>query len=353
MISVAITLLLTRKKHKNVKNFWHKTALFAWELITTDMMFLLDRGMGNEAANEPLGTGYAHPAYPRALSEFGEPVRLAESAGWLLRRAIGNTGSYDAMGSYPLFSCQDWSGLAADFEALRDDLVSVAMVPDPFGEYDVQLLRSCFDWVVDFKSHFIIDFEGPERNVSKHHRYYARKALRDIQIAICANPEDFLQDWILLYDCLIDRHGLKGIKAFSPQSFARQFQVPGLVIFRASTPDGQSVGAHLWYVQGDVAYSHLAAVNEWGYKFSSAYAIYDAAIEYFKGKVRFMDIGSGAGSSSKDDGLTKFKEGWANGQKNAYFCGRILNPERYLDLLETTNTQTSTYFPAYRHGELA
>jgi hypothetical protein len=314
---------------------------------------VIDRSVENEAADESSGTGYAHPAYARALSEFGEPIRLAESAGWLLRRAIHSTHSYDAMGSYPLFSCRDWSSLAADFGALRDDLVSVAMVPDPFGEYDVQLLRSCFDRVVDFKSHFIIDFEGPERNVSKHHRYYARKALRDVQIDICANPEEFLQDWIILYNCLIERHNMKGIKAFSPRSFARQLQVPGLVIFRASTPDGQSVGAHLWYVQGNVAYSHLAAVNELGYKFNSAYAIYDAAIEYFKGKVRFMDIGAGAGSNSKDDGLTKFKEGWANGQKNAYFCGRILNSERYRELVETTRTKESTYFPAYRHGELA
>jgi Acetyltransferase (GNAT) domain len=314
---------------------------------------VLDRRMEGEAATERSATGYAHSAYAHALSEFGEPIQLAASAGWLLQRAIGSSRSYDAMGCYPLFSCQNWRGLAADFEALRNDLVSIAMVPDPFGEYDIRLLHSCFDRVVDFKSHFIIDFERPERNVSKHHRYYARKALRDVRVDVCTNPGQFLQDWIVLYDCLVDRHGLKGIKAFSPQSFARQFQVPGLVVFRASTPDGQSVGAHLWYVQGDVAYSHLAAVNELGYKFSCAYAIYDAAIEYFKGKIRFMDLGSGAGSSSKDDGLTKFKEGWSDGQKSAYFCGRILNPERYRNLVDITNTGASAYFPAYRHGELA
>lgn len=302
---------------------------------------------------ESSNVGYAHPAYARALSEFGEPIHLAASAGWLLRRPFRHTGSYDAMGLYPLFFCKNWNGLAADLDSLQDDLVSVAMVPDPFGEYDSQLLRSCFDRIVDFKSHFVIDFEAPQRNVSKHHRYYARKALRDVRIDICVNPEQFLPDWILLYDCLINRHDLKGIKAFSPWSFAQQFQVPGLVIFRASTPDGQAVGAHLWYLQGDVAYSHLAAVNELGYKFSCAYAIYDAAIEYFKGKVRLMNIGSGAGSSGKDDGLTKFKEGWANGRKSVYFCGRILNPERYRDLVSVTGTGASTYFPAYRDGELA
>src|SRR3954452_7740296 len=75
--------------------------------------------------------GYAHPWYSCALSEFGEPIRLKTSAGWLLRRTIGNTGSYDTMSPYPLFSCQNWNGLASDLEALGKELVSVAMVPDP------------------------------------------------------------------------------------------------------------------------------------------------------------------------------------------------------------------------------
>jgi hypothetical protein len=297
-------------------------------------------------------SGYAHPAYARALSEFGDPIELPRSGGSLLRRRVEQTDSYDAMGPYPLFSCQNWSELAADLRALEHDLVSVALVPDPFGEYDEAVLRSYFNHVAEFKSHFIVNLERAEEIGSKHHRYYARRALRDVRVDVCARPQDILEDWVLLYDNLIKRHNLKGIKRFSPKSFLQQFEVPGLVVFRASTFDGEPVGAHLWYVQGDVAYSHLGAVSESGYQFSCAYAIYGAAIEHFRGRVRCIDLGAGAGLSSNNDGLTKFKAGWANETKPAYFCGRILDAERYRELARGADAETATYFPAYRNGEL-
>jgi hypothetical protein len=295
--------------------------------------------------------GYAHPAYIHSLAEFGRPVHLPSSGGWLLERRIGDTSYRDAMGAYPLFSCLNWKGLAADLNQLGSELVSVAVAPDPFGDYDVDLLRSCFDRVVAFKSHFVVDLTQPYG--VKHHRYYARKALRDVAVDIPANPEGMIDAWAGLYDHLIRRHSLKGIKAFSRQAFARQFQVPGLVVAGAATSDGEYVGAHLWYVDRDVAYSHLAATNEVGYRLSCAYAIYDAALEYFKGKVRWVDLGGGAGANSKEDGLTRFKQGWANCVKPAYFCGRILNAERYAELVKAAGAESETYFPAYRRGELA
>ena len=313
---------------------------------------IIDQSMEKGNAAELGATGYAHPAYTRALSEFGHPIKLPRSGGWLLRRRIGETNSFDAMGPYPMFSCEDWNKLPADLDALETDLVTVALVPDPFGSYDEALLRSCFDRVVEFKSHLVINLEQAEQIGSPHHRYYARRALRNLRVDVCARPRDILRDWVLLYDNLIRRHDLKGIKRFSPESFAQQFEVPGLVVFRASTLDGECVGVHLWYVQGETAYSHLAASSELGYKFSCAYAIYDAAIEYFNGKVRCMDLGAGAGSSGKNDGLTKFKEGWANHKRSAYFCGRILHAKRYRELVRRVDAETATYFPAYRNGEL-
>ena len=298
------------------------------------------------------GMGYAHAAYTGSLAEFGRPLHLPSSGGWLLERNIGDTTYRDAMGAYPLFSCANWKGLAADLDGLRNDLVSVAVAPDPFGDYDVDLLRSVFDRVIAFKSHFVVDLNQSGPYGGRHHKYYARKALRDVTVDVASNPGDVLEDWIGLYDHLIRRHDLRGIKAFSPQAFRRQFETPGLVVLRASTADGACVGAHLWYVDRDVAYSHLAATNDTGYRLSCSYAIYEAALEYFKGKVRWVDLGGGAGASSKEDGLTKFKQGWSNCVRPAYFCGRILNAERYAELVKATNTGETAYFPAYRSGEL-
>jgi hypothetical protein len=297
-------------------------------------------------------TGYAHPAYIDSLAEFGRPIHLPSSGGWLLERSIRDTTHRDAMGAYPLFSCANWNGLGADLSELGNDLVSVAVAPDPFGDYGVDLLHACFDRVVAFKSHFVVDLSQPGPYGGRHHRYYARKALRDVTVDVSLSPGDMLNDWIGLYDHLIQRHELRGIKAFSPQAFRRQFETPGLILVHASTSDGACVGAHLWYMDRDIAYSHLAATNDTGYRLSCSYAIYEAALEYFRGKVRWVDLGGGAGASSKEDGLTRFKQGWSNCVKPAYFCGRILNAERYAELVKATNTGTATYFPAYRSGEL-
>jgi hypothetical protein len=306
-----------------------------------------------ETKAQTAGAGYAHAAYADSLAEFGRPIHLPSSGGWLLERNIADTAHRDAMGPYPLFSCANWEGLAADLGELKNDLVSIAVAPDPFGDYDVDLLRACFDRVVAFKSHFVVDLSRPGPYGGRHHRYYARKALRDVSVDVLSNPVGMLDDWIDLYDHLIRRHSLKGIKAFSPQTFRRQFEVPGLICVRAVTSDGACVGVHLWYIDRDVAYSHLAATNDAGYRLSCSYAIYDAALEYFTGKVRWVDLGGGAGTNSKEDGLTKFKAGWSNCVRPAYFCGRILNAERYAELVKATNTGTAAYFPAYRSGELA
>lgn len=294
--------------------------------------------------------GYAHSGYIYSLAEFGRPLHLPSSGGWLLERRIGETSYRDAMGAYPLFSCLNWTGLPSDLNELGSELISVALAPDPFGDYDVALLQSCFDRVVAFKSHFVVDLMQPYG--VKHHRYYARKALRDVTVDVQVNPDGMVDVWTALYDHLIRRHGLKGIKAFSRQAFARQFEVPGLVVVSAATSNGECVGAHLWYVDRNVAYSHLAATNETGYRLSCAYAIYDATLEYFKGKVRWVDLGGGAGANSKEDGLTRFKQGWSNCVRPAYFCGRILNPERYAELVKAAGAEETAYFPAYRSGEL-
>jgi hypothetical protein len=304
----------------------------------------------NEAADTHPVTGYANRAYTEALAEFGTPIFLPRSGGNLLKRPICGTGSYDAMGPYPLFACADWNRLAEDFEALRGDVVSIAVAPDPFGEYSVDTLRGCFDRVVEFKAHFVVDLDRPYG--VRHHRYYARKALRDVTVDVCS-PAELLKDWVRLYQHLIERHAVKGIKAFSPQSFERQFEAPGLVCVRARLADGECVGAHLWYVQGNVAYSHLAASNDVGYRLSSSYAIYEAALKYFQGKVRWVDLGAGAGTSAGADGLTKFKEGWSNDTRMAYFCGRVLDPVRYAELARVAGAEGVAYFPAYRNGELA
>lgn len=297
--------------------------------------------------------GYANPGYAESLAEFGVPRLMPESGTPFLERWIQGTRYRDAMGCYPLLACQDWSRLQRDLETLGDELVSFAAVTDPFGNYDEDYLHRCFpDVVVPFKEHFVTDLAEPvDIILSKHHRYYARRALEKIRVEDCLEPLRFLDEWTRLYDALAKRHGLTGVKAFSRESFARQLQVPGLVMLRAAAGD-ETVGMHLWYAAGGVAYSHLAASSERGYELMASYALHHHAIEHFAGKIRWLDLGAGAGVGNEAGGLDKFKKGWSTGTRTAYFCGRVFDREAYAQLSREGGVPDAGYFPAYRSGEL-
>jgi hypothetical protein len=299
-----------------------------------------------------MAAGYMHPSYAESLAEFGTPRELPQSGGWILQRQIPGFPYDDAMGCYPLFACRNWSQLYADLEEIGNELVSLALVADPFGEYYVAYLQRCFDSVLPFKEHFTVDLSCPIDNiVSRHHRYYSRKALRNVHVE-CCEPTPFINDWVDLYATLIKRHNITGLRAFSRASFEKQLSVPGMIVFRAEY-QGATIGAHLWYVQGQVGYSHLEAVNLTGYKLGAAYALHWSAIEWFSRKLRWLDLGAGAGSNSnKDgDGLSQFKRGWSTNTRPAYFCSRIFDQKRYMEVMEAKNIPATDYFPAYRVGE--
>jgi hypothetical protein len=258
------------------------------------------------------------------------------------------------MGCYPVFSCTDWAGLKADVDELAD-LISVSLVTDPFGDYDRQALEKCFvHRVIPYKAHFVADMRRPAGTfVTKHHRYYAQRALPLVDLERCDQPGQLLDEWTSLYDHLIARHQLSGIKAFSRRAFSLQLAVPGAVMLRA-THAGQTVGAHLWYVQDDVVHSHLAAASPRGYELQVSYALYWFALETFADQAAWINFGAGAGlSSDATDGLSRFKRGWATGTRPTYFCGRIFDQRRYADALTARGLDNDDYFPAYRKGEFA
>ena len=76
------------------------------------------------------------------------------------------------------------------------------------------------------------------------------------------------------------------------------------------------------------------------------------AIEAFAATgVRWLDLGGGAGAgpTEADDGLSRFKRGWATSSRTVHLCGRVLAPTPYRRLTESL--PTTAYFPAYRQGE--
>lgn len=298
-------------------------------------------------------SGYLHPTYAESLAEFGTPRELPRCRGWILERQVPGFSYRDAMGCYPLFACQDWSELRSDLEGLRNQLISLSLVTDPFGEYDPACLRRCFDVLIPFKEHFVSDLSRDMNTfISDHHRRYARKALREVQIERCQNPEQFTDEWMDLYTNLVDRHGIEGLAAFSRTSFAKQLKVPGMVMFRA-VHQGTTVGMTLWYTQGDVGYYHLGAYSEAGYQLRASFALFWRTIEYLAGNdLRWLNLGANAGTASKSmDGLSRFKQGWSTGTRTAYFCGRVLDPQKYSEIAHERGISATDYFPSYRKGE--
>ena len=299
-------------------------------------------------------SGYLHSLYSQSLIEFGEPLELPASKGWLLKRQISGFSYQDAMWTYPLFSCPNWRELHLDLDELQGQLVSVSVVTDPFGEYDLAYLQTCFkDVAFPFKQHFIVDLSRPmESFVNPHHRRKAKKALAELTVEQCVNVEEYLDDWVGLYCNLIERHHIKGMVAFSRNSFAGQFKVPGMVAFRAVS-NGETVGMLLWYIEDKIGYYHLGAYSPRGYELGASFALFWVAIQRFaESGLQWLNIGAGAGvGNDSTDGLTRYKKGWSTGTKTAYFCGRILDYQKYQEITQTKEIHATNFFHAYRLGE--
>jgi hypothetical protein len=255
-----------------------------------------------------------------------------------------------------MFTCRDWSGLGGDLAGLDDQLVSVAAVLDPFGNYTEADLKNWFpDLVLAFKQHFVVDLtQAPLATLPDSHRRYVKKASKEMRVEVNEHPSVWLEDWVALYATLIERHGIQGIARFSRRSFEQQLGLPGMVALRA-VHEEKTVGMLLWAVHGDAAFYHLGAYSEEGYQRRASYALFPAAIEGFAArKLRWLNLGAGAGAGGDGtDGLSQFKRGWSTGTRQAYFCGRIVDRGAYEKIVRDKNIAPTRYFPAYRQGEFA
>ena len=286
------------------------------------------------------------------MAEFGEPIALERSGGWLLRRPIPGTSWYDAIAPYPFLVCQDWRALATDLAELESDLVSVSAAPDPFGNYGPDELKAAFpDHLVPFKEHFFADLSVPEvEGVGRKHRKQGERALQNLEVKVCPQPREHLDEWISLFDPVIVRFGLRGMRAFSREAFERHFALPGVTMTRAMLGD-RTLAAHVLLQHDGVAYAHLAAHRPEARDHATTYALYLFERRYFTGRARAINWGGVAGVSGDSSGLSAFKRSWSTGTQPAYFAGRILDRQRYVQLSERLTDPTSRYFPAYRAGE--
>lgn len=295
--------------------------------------------------------GYRDPGYADSLSEYGTPRRLAHSGGWILERSIPGTPHQDAMGLYPMLSCEDWAGLPADLEALREEgFVSLLCVSDPFLEAAACDPFLGFDTTRPFKTHYAAHLERPiDQIVSRHHVVHARKAARSLDVEVAEEPLMHLDEWQDLYSILVARHGISDLRRFSKESFQKLLGVPGVCLMRA-LHRGTVAGARVFLQQGDVVHSHLAAFSPLGYSRGASFILDWEALKFFRGKARVLNWGGGI-TASPGDGLTRYKRGWSTDEYTSFLLGAVLDPDRYADLSGNESAGLAGYFPAYRRGE--
>ena len=285
--------------------------------------------------------GYLSREYAEALPHLGDPIRLEAAGTWLLGRRIPGSDCVDAVGPYPILCCRSWDRLHDELAALAGP-ISVTGVADPFGEHTPQLLEKAFpDLMQEYKPHYYVDLRNPQ--IDPHHRRNIKKANAAVSV-VEGLPE--ASDWVELYRNLAARHGVQGPADFPEESLRKQLGVPDLIGLSA-LEDGATVGCILWFDHGPVAYYHLAAYSDRGYDLRASFALFAASIEYFQKKgTRYLSLGAGAGiNADPNDGLNRFKAGWANGTRMAYLCGAVLDIAEYRRL---SAGKATTYFPAYR-----
>lgn len=305
----------------------------------------------NFSQNTDSEEGYLNPFYAESFSEIGTPIFLPKSKGWLIKRRIPDSPHFDAMGPYPLFFCKNWDLLIGDLKALKDQIISVSLVISPFSVLPQENFKWYFDQFHKYKAHYILDLSLPlDSSISKNKRRNAIRALREVSVDLVKSPNIDLFEWFDLYQNLIERHHIQGIRAFSRKSFEKQIAIPNTHYFRALY-ENTVVGGNLFYIHGDVAYAHLSAFTGVGYEKGAPYAIKWVALGHLADIVRWVNFGGTPDiEMGKKSGLEQFKTGWSNNSKSSYFCGKILNYDLYDQLVRSSNTNHMGFFPAYRIG---
>lgn len=282
---------------------------------------------------------YGEPAYAAAL---GDACDVPEWGLCMQLRAVPGSG-LDAAGPYPRAPLTPGADLAAGLDRLRGlGLISLVLAPDPLTAPPPQSLSAVFHHCRPFKTHLLIErARGYAPN--KHHRYEIKRAHSRCRVEV-VRLADHLETWTNLYGGLIERHDITGVAAFGPDYFSSLAGDPRFVTFAAFVDDEIAAMA-IWVEHAGVAYNHLGASGAAGYGNGASYALYDTAITHFTGAEVF-DLGGAAGASDDpNDGLARFKRGFANAETVAHLCGAVLDEERYATL---SAGKSGSFFPAYR-----
>jgi len=293
------------------------------------------------ASHHPLTT----TDYAAAFAPESRPIAVTSWRAAVGIRAIPGTPHEDSASCYPLMPLAGDADLPGGLaELAAAGAVSFVGVTDPHFSPSADDLARHFPIVRPFKTHFAIDRALGPPAWDKHHRYETRRAER--RCAVRRAPlADVCDLWCTLYGELVARHQITGPAAFGDRFFQSLSAQPHFQVFLAEI-DGALVGASIWFRHADVAYYFLNASNPEGYANGAAYALMAAACDHYA-ECRWINLGGVAGSGDNpNDGLARFKRGFANATLQNHLIAAILDPALYASL--SAGRPDDGWFPAYR-----
>jgi hypothetical protein len=289
---------------------------------------------------------YSTLEYARTLEHVGEPHFVPDWGTYVIARPV-EAFHRDVAGPYPLAMLKPDADVRGGIEQLREEgFISAVLVCDHLSGPAMRVLTNAFARAEPFKQHYVVDRSIQPWLPSNHHQDEIRRATRRGIVVEWTALSDVLDDWVSLYAELKSRRGVSGTADFSRSSFERLAQCSGLRTAVAYL-NGDVVGSHLWFSHEGRMWSHLASTNELGRRNGAAYALYDFSIR--ESGASLVSLGGAAGTvESEDDGLARFKRGFANSSILTNLYGAILDANRYDELCDERRAGESTFFPSYR-----
>ena len=287
--------------------------------------------------------GYASPDYLAALGQT--PLPFGAIGGFLAARTIGKSGLIDLTGAWPVFTCENWQGLAQAVQDLPEGPVTLTLVTDPFTPLSPSQLAAIFPICRPLHDHWIIDLTSPAQ-LSNHHRRKLRQT-RTPRIVAGPPTADLATGWAQIYAHLVAKKHITDARAFSAESLAAQLRVPGAQVVTA-WDGGTLLGVDLYYLDRGRAFAHLSAYAPQGYAASVSYPMLAAAMDHLRPLADAIDLG-GAPAGPAGPGIAQFKAGWTPMTRPSFLCGKVLDTAAFATLAPGADAEG--WFPAYRSGE--
>ena len=310
--------------------------------------------MSNNKIEDQL-TGYQSKGYIKSYYQDSDMVYLANADGWLGKRLINHNGECDLSGGYPMAFFNNLPCIEQDFRPLvKQGFISMTFVTNQINNLTVNKLSQKVDLFKPFKKHYLATLEKPWENVVR--RTMKKNALRAFKL-FDVSPVDSLYNsdyaetlWRLHQKSLAGKH----ISIDYPINFnvlKEQLNMPGIKLFKGEY-NNKIHGIACYIEVADKVYGHVIGSTQFGLNNHLNYGLYAVALKYYHKQKAFIDFGGNAGLVNDSScGLSKFKSGWSSHVANTYICGKILNSNKYQQLIGE-RFKNSKYFPAYRDPQI-